>query len=200
MIAIVDYGAGNIHSIKHAFDQFTTECCITRDPNRLLNASKIVVPGQGAFPQAMNSLKKLNLIDPLLSCIHDSKPFLGICLGFQILFEGSDEHEHTKGLSIFPGQFQKIPDMTVKVPHMGWNSCKTMANASMFSGTKSQDYFYFVHSYFLLKTDPSIISAKTTYSQPFISAVQKDTIWGTQFHPEKSSHKGLTIIKNFCNL
>lgn len=200
MIAIIDYGASNIHSITHSLTHVNADFVVTNDVDTIKLASKVIVPGQGAFLQAMTSLTELNLIDTIKDTINSGKPFLGICLGFQVLFESSDEHGFTKGLEIFPGHFSKFSSKQLKVPHMGWNSCKHFSNCTMFNNIKPNSYFYFVHSYYLQSTTPSIVSSITEYGSSFVSAIQHNNVWGTQFHPEKSSSVGLKLLENFCNL
>lgn len=199
MIVILDYDAGNTHSIKHACTHLGFETVLTNDINTINQASKLIVPGQGAFKQAMQNLKEKQLITPIKTLIKNDIPYFGICLGFQILFESSTEHETNEGLGILPGHITRINAPHLKIPHMGWNSCN-IKNSSMFQNIESESYFYFVHSYCLYNTDPSIISATTTYNSDFVSSVCKNTIWGTQFHPEKSSDVGLKLLKNFLML
>lgn len=200
MIAIIDYGASNIHSITHSLTHVNAEFVVTNDIDTIQLASKVIVPGQGAFLHAMTSLTNLNLIDTITDTINSGKPFLGICLGFQVLFESSDEHDFTKGLGIFPGHFTKFSSKQLKVPHMGWNSCELSSNCTMFNSITPNSHFYFVHSYYLESTTPSIISATTQYGSSFVSAIQHNNVWGTQFHPEKSSSIGLKLLENFCSL
>jgi imidazole glycerol-phosphate synthase subunit HisH len=199
MIVILDYDAGNTHSIKHACAHLGFKTVLTNDINLIKNATKLIVPGQGAFKQAMQNLKTKHLIDPIKTLIKNGVPYFGICLGFQILFNSSTEHEKINGLGILPGHITRIKAAQLKIPHMGWNSC-SIKNSSMFKGINNDSYFYFVHSYCLYNTDPSTIGATTPYDSDFISAVCKQNIWGTQFHPEKSSDVGLQLLKNFLSL
>ena len=200
MIVIVDYGEGNIRSVEKALIFLGQNVTVSNNPAIIEKATKLIVPGQGAFKQAMSQLNNQHLITPIKTHITQQKPFLGICLGFQILFESSDEHGGSKGLGIFPGTFTKMNPAKLKVPHMGWSQLDIQNEASMFTGMSPKDFVYFVHSFYLLETQPNLISATTTYGTPFISAIQDNHIWGTQFHPEKSGDVGLTILKNFIKL
>ena len=199
MLVILDYDAGNTHSIKHACTQLGFESVLTNDINIINQASKLIVPGQGAFKQAMQNLKEKQLIEPIKTLIKNDIPYFGICLGFQILFKSSTEHEKIDGLGILPGHITRIKAPKLKIPHMGWNSCN-IKNSSMFKTIKNESYFYFVHSYCLYNTDPNIISSTTNYSSDFVSSICRNSIWGTQFHPEKSSDVGLKLLKNFLTL
>ena len=199
MIIIIDYDAGNTHSIANACKQLGFDVDITSDHNKISNAKKLIIPGQGAFRQAMNNLENKGLIEPIKKQVKKGVPFFGICLGFQILFESSTEHENSIGLGLLPGNITKIQAADLKIPHMGWNSCKIQNNATMFNAIETNTYFYFVHSFCLYNTQEDIISSTTSYSSDFISAVQKENIWGTQFHPEKSSTAGLKLLNNFLS-
>ena len=199
LIAVVDYGEGNIGSVVKAIEFLGYTAKITRCADDILNASHVIVPGQGAFKQAMSGLKSLNLVDPIKKRISDNRPFLGICLGFQILFEGSDEHGSEQGLAVFKGQVQKFESDSLKIPHMGWNALD-MRDVPMMRGLADNSYVYFVHSFAVFDTDEESISATSNYTKRFVAAVQKGNIWGAQFHPEKSSDVGMKILRNFLEL
>ena len=196
MIAIIDYGMGNLRSVQKALEKVGAETLITQNPVDIQNAEKIVLPGVGAMQPAMQKLQELKLIDPIKEAIHLGKPFLGICLGLQLLFEKSFEGGEVEGLGIFPGTVERFTSL--KVPHMGWNQIKIKnAECPLFSGVESLSNFYFCHSYFVNPQNPSIIAAATDYGLEFASAVARDNIFGVQFHPEKSQNLGLEILKNF---
>tara|TARA_A100001015_G_scaffold104794_1_gene116307 strand:+ start:230 stop:829 length:600 start_codon:yes stop_codon:yes gene_type:complete len=199
MIAILDYGAGNTHSIQHACKFLGFKSILTDSPSDIKKASKIIVPGQGAYKQAMTMLHKKQLIKPLCDSITSGKPFFGICLGFQLLFESSTEHDGCEGLGIIPGHVTKIKSDTLTIPHMGWNSCH-VKNSTMFSKIENESYFYFVHSFCVYKTDHSMIASTTSYDTDFVSSICKDNVWAAQFHPEKSSKNGLQLLNNFLEL
>ena len=199
MIAIIDYEAGNNHSVQHACKECGYESIITQSPKHIEAAKAIIIPGQGAFKPAMEKMKQLNILPSLKKAINNAIPILGICLGFQIMFESSDEHGFCEGLGIFPGNVTKIISTTKKVPHMGWNQC-THNNHPMFENIKSNAYFYFVHSYCVETTDKTCITSTTDYETSFVSATANGNLWGTQFHPEKSSDVGLQLLKNFLSL
>ncbi len=196
MIAILDFGAGNIKSVQKAFAFLGVPTTITYQPSELEAADAIVVPGQGALKAAMTTLKQRDLIQPLHDIIASKKPLLGICLGFQLLFDYSDEHGGHAGLGILPGHFQKFDDTHHTVPHMGWNTL-THNPSPMWTDIENDTSVYFVHSYYLPASNAPYIAATTTYNTPFVSAITKDALWATQFHPEKSSHLGLQILRNF---
>ncbi|RAP26433.1 imidazole glycerol phosphate synthase subunit HisH [Candidatus Marinamargulisbacteria bacterium SCGC AG-343-D04] len=197
-IAILDYGAGNIRSVQHACSHLGYESFISNNKDELLSASHVIVPGQGAFSQAMTLLKDKSLDLVLRDIIAHGTPFLGICLGFQILFESSDEHGHHEGLGLLPGKVSKIDDPLLNVPHMGWNTVENL-HSTMFNAIPEHSHFYFVHSFYIQSTPSSFVASNTTYGQSFVSAVVKDNVWGTQFHPEKSSDAGLQLLRNFLN-
>lgn len=197
MITILDYGEGNIRNVERAFQTLNQDVLVSNSVNDIEKATTLVVPGQGAFKQAMSQLKKLNLIDPIKNHVNAGKKFLGICLGFQILFESSEEHGNIKGLGILPGHFKKIESASLKVPHMGWNQVNIQNQSKLYKNIKDNSYVYFVHSYYVTSSDERIIASTTNYEQSFISAIQKNNLWATQFHPEKSGDIGLNILKNF---
>lgn len=193
MIAIIDYSAGNIHSVKNAFEYIGQDCVVTNDAKTILRATRIVLPGVGAFADAINSLKKLNLIEPIKECIQRDIPFLGICLGMQMLFENGFEHGETQGLGVFRGEVVLF-DINEKIPHMGYNSL----NVKQGSLLTQDSYVYFIHSYHAVNADECDILSTTFYGHEFISAVKKNNVVGCQFHPEKSGDTGLNILRRFC--
>ena len=197
MISIIDYDAGNIRSVEKAFNSFGQEVTITRDPKVLMKSDKVILPGVGAFEDAMNQIRKYDLEPVIKDYVATGKPFFGICLGLQ----GSDEGKGVEGLSILKGGIHKIPDAPgLKIPHMGWNSLELMNNGRLFKGISNQSYVYFVHSYYLKADDPSIVTATTEYSTTIHASVESGNVFACQFHPEKSSDVGLKIIKNFIDL
>ena len=201
MIAMIDYDAGNIKSVEKALQKLGADVVITKDPQEILNADKVILPGVGSFGDAMNNLKKYGLDEVIHQVIEKGTPFLGICLGLQLLFERSDESPETVGLGILKGEILRIPDAEgLKIPHMGWNSLHLQNNGRLFQGLKENDYVYFVHSYYLKAEDESIVKATTNYSVNIHASVEKDNVFACQFHPEKSSDVGLQILKNFVEL
>lgn len=201
MIAIIDYDAGNIKSVEKAFQYIGEETIVTRDREEILGADKVVLPGVGAFGDAMNKLVDYNLVDTIKEVVDKKIPFLGICLGLQLLFESSDETPGVKGLGILPGKILRIPDKPgVKIPHIGWNSLELTNNGRLFKGIDEQAYVYFVHSYYLKSDDESIVKASTEYATHIHASVEKDNVFACQFHPEKSGDVGLQILKNFAEL
>lgn len=201
MIAIIDYDAGNLLSVKKALDYLGQESVITRDKDVLLAADKVILPGVGAFSDAMDKLKNYELIDVIHEIIRKGTPFLGICLGLQLLFERSDEAPGVEGLCVLKGSINRIPDGEgLKIPHMGWNSLEIKPEAKLFKGISNQAYVYFVHSYYLEATDRDIVAATTEYGVNIHASVEKDNVFACQFHPEKSGEVGLTILKNFAEL
>ena len=201
MIAIIDYGAGNLRSVEKALTAIGEESIVTRDRHEILNADKVILPGVGAFGDAMNSLKKYELDKVIHQVTAENKPFLGICLGLQLLFEGSDESQGVEGLHVLDGQILRIPDQSgLKIPHIGWNSLHLQNDGRLFAGLEENPYVYFVHSYYLQADDEDIVAATTEYGVKIHAAVEKDNIFACQFHPEKSSTVGLQILKNFVSL
>ena len=198
MIAIIDYGVGNLFSVEKAFTAIGEEVKVTGEAEDLKAADKLVLPGVGAFGDCMKNLESTGLIPVILEQINNNKPLLGICVGLQILFEGSEESPNAKGLGIFKGMVKRINAPHLKIPHMGWNAVSTQNN--LFKGLKDNSYFYFVHSYHAVPEDHSLITATTEYSETLTAAVAKDNIYATQFHPEKSGDVGLQILKNFVNI
>ena len=201
MIAMIDYDAGNIKSVEKALQKLGADVVITKDPQVILSADKVILPGVGSFGDAMNNLKKYGLDEVIHRVVEKGTPFLGICLGLQLLFERSDESPEAVGLGILKGEILRIPDAEgLKIPHMGWNSLHLQNNGRLFQGLKENDYVYFVHSYYLKAEDESIVKATTNYSVNIHASVEKDNVFACQFHPEKSSDVGLKILKNFVEL
>lgn len=201
MIAIIDYGAGNLQSVKKALDFIGAESVITDNPEVINACDKILLPGVGSFGDAMNSMTEKGLVETVKQNALSGKPFLGICLGLQLLFEESEESPGVKGLGIFKGKIKKFPsDMRLKIPHIGWNSLSIKQNDTIFKGIPENSYVYFVHSYYLHAEDETDIATVTNYGINFHSAVGKDNIFATQFHPEKSGDVGLQILKNFASM
>ena len=201
MIAIIDYDAGNIKSVEKALQRLGQEVMITRDPEEILNADKVILPGVGAFGDAMANLRKYHLDQVIYQVVERSIPFLGICLGLQLLFEKSDETKGVAGLGILKGEICRIPDgENLKIPHMGWNSLHLQNNGRLFRGIKEDAYVYFVHSYYLKAEDEEIVKATAEYGTHIHASVEQGNVFACQFHPEKSSDVGLQILKNFVEL
>lgn len=197
MVAIIDYGAGNLSSVKKALDYLGAENEITQDRDKILSASHVILPGVGSFGDAMDSMRERGLVDTVKEAAM-TKPFLGICLGLQLLFEGSEESPDTEGLGILKGKIVSIPkDKGLKVPHIGWNSVNLKQQVGIFSNIDDESYFYFVHSFYLKAADEDVVAATTEYGVTIQCAVQRDNLCATQFHPEKSSKAGLKLLKNF---
>ena len=201
MIGIIDYDAGNLKSVEKALHYLGKEVIVTRDPEQLRQVDKVILPGVGAFGDAMAKLKEYHL-DTLIHEIADSgKPFLGICLGLQLLFEESEESPGVEGLGILKGKIKRIPDEDgLKVPHIGWNSLHLEHNGRLFQNIPENSYVYFVHSYYLEAQDPEIVKASTEYGVQIHASVEKGNVFACQFHPEKSSETGLQILKNFAEI
>ena len=201
MIAIIDYDAGNIKSVEKALLLLGQEVKITSDAQEILQADKVVLPGVGAFGDAMSNLKKRGLDQVIRQVAESGTPFLGICLGLQLLFERSDEAPGVEGLGILKGEIRKIPQQEgLKIPHMGWNSLHLEHNGRLFQGIQEGAYVYFVHSYYLKAEEDEIVKASTEYSTHIHASVEKGNVFACQFHPEKSSEVGLKILKNFVEL
>jgi len=201
MIAIIDYDAGNIKSVEKALQKLGADVVITKDAETILTAEKVILPGVGAFGDAMANLKKYGLVEVIQKVVEKKTPFLGICLGLQLLFERSDETPGVEGLGILRGEILRIPDKDeLKIPHMGWNSLHLQNHGRLFEGLEEQSYVYFVHSYYLKAEDETIVKATTDYGVNIHASVEKDNIFACQFHPEKSSEVGLHILKNFVEL
>ncbi len=201
MIAIIDYDAGNIKSVEKALEFLGQEVVITRDPEILLNAEKVILPGVGAFGDAMERLEEYKLIDVIQKIVDNKTPFLGICLGLQLLFDSSEEAPGVKGLGILPGRIVKFPmDMGLKIPQIGWNALKQPNKGRLFEGIEEGEFVYFVHSYYLQADNFSDVVATTEYGVIVHAAVERGNVFACQFHPEKSSDVGLKILKNFVEL
>lgn len=200
MIAIIDYGAGNLHSVKNALDFISAPCVITSEPDSIMSADGVILPGVGAFGDCMASLEKAGLTGAVRKAAGSGKPFLGICLGLQLMFEESEESPGVKGLGIFKGRVARIPDRGLKIPHMGWNSITAVKESRILNGIGSEPYVYFVHSYYIQPEDKSIVSAYTEYGERLDIAVEEGNVFATQFHPEKSGGTGMMILKNFAGL
>ena len=201
MIAIIDYDAGNILSVAKALASLGEEPCVTRDPKIIMEADKVILPGVGAFKDAMDNLEKYGLVSVIKDYIMTGRPFLGICLGLQLLFEESDESKGVEGLHILDGKCKLIPKGEfTKIPHMGWNSLEFPRNGKLFEGINDSAYVYFVHSYYLEADDETIVTATTNYNVKIHASVEKDNIFACQFHPEKSGEVGLKILENFLKM
>ena len=201
MIAIIDYNAGNLKSVEKALHLLGEETVITRSFQEIEAADKVILPGVGAFGDAMGQLKKYELDKVIREVTAQGKPFLGICLGLQLLFEGSDESQGVEGLHILDGQVLRIPDAPgLKIPHIGWNSLELANDGRIFQGIENGAYVYFVHSYYLKAANEQIVKATTEYSTHIHASVEQGNVFACQFHPEKSGAVGLSILKNFADL
>ena len=201
MTAIIDYDAGNIKSVEKALLALGEEVIITRDKELILSADRVILPGVGAFGDAMDKIRSYGLEDIIKEVVKKGTPFLGICLGLQLLFERSDESEGVNGLGLLKGEILRIPSVEgLKIPHIGWNSLKYPHKGRLFEGLPEDAYVYFVHSYYLKAEEESIVTATTEYGTVIHASVEKDNIFACQFHPEKSSDVGLTILKNFVKI
>ena len=202
MIGIIDYDAGNIRSVEKALAALHEEAVLSRDPNTLLAADKLILPGVGAFGDAMDNLKKYGLDEVIHEAVDRQIPLLGICLGLQLLFDRSEESPGVEGLGILKGEIVRFPEQPgLKIPHMGWNSLSLAPDGRLFAGISGDPYVYFVHSYYLQAEDPSIVKASAVYGNTTIHAsVEQGNVFACQFHPEKSSAVGLKILKNFADL
>jgi glutamine amidotransferase len=198
-ILIVDYGMANLRSVQKAFEKVGFDAEISGDPNRLAEADKMVLPGVGAFRDAIARLREEGLVEPILAHIRAGKPFFGICLGFQLLFTTSYEDGVYSGLDLFPGEVVRFGDVPgLKVPHMGWNQLRLRKPAPHLAGLGENPSVYFVHSYYVVPKDPGLIAAETDYPTPFTSAIWQDNVFATQFHPEKSQRVGLSMLQKFA--
>ena len=201
MIAIIDYDAGNLKSVEKALISLGESPVVTRDKEILLSADKVILPGVGAFGEAMDKLHQYELVEVIQKVAENGTPLLGICLGLQLFFESSQESEGVKGLGLLPGRILRFPNtLGLKVPHMGWNSLKIKPEGSLFKGIESGAYVYFVHSYYLEAKRQSDVAATAEYGLTFGASVERDNLFACQFHPEKSSDTGLHILKNFIEL
>jgi len=202
MIAIIDYGMGNLRSVEKGFLKVGVNVKVTNKPEDVLNADGVVLPGVGAFRDCMGELTNLNLINAVVDSIQQGKPYLGICLGLQVLFSESDEFGKCNGLDILKGRVIRfdLENKELKIPQMGWNQLNIKKNNPLFEGVPDKSYFYFVHSYYVAPDDSSVVATTTDYGIEFTSSVRKDNIYAVQFHPEKSQALGLQILKNFGNI
>ena len=201
MIAIIDYGAGNIQSVSKALKHIGCDAFITRDKEQILKADGAVLPGVGSFGDTMDTMNSYGIKDTVIEYTKSGKPFLGICLGLQLLFPASEESPEAKGLGIFDGSITKIPSGEgLKIPHIGWNSLDIKKTDGLFKGIDKNPYVYFVHSYFLNASEKNIVSAQTQYGVTIDASIEKGNIFATQFHPEKSGETGLKILKNFADI
>ena len=201
MIAIIDYQMGNLRSVQKGFERVGHQAVITSDPAVLATADKVVLPGVGAFADAMAELKRRELVEPIRRIVDLGTPFLGICLGLQLLFDVGYENGCHEGLGIVPGEVVRfnVPS-EYKVPHMGWNELTIRRPAPLLAGLDSGTYCYFVHSYYVVPKDSGVVATETNYPTPFCSMIWRDNVFATQFHPEKSQHQGLAMLKNFAEL
>lgn len=201
MIAIIDYDAGNIMSVQNALKKLGAHTILTRDEKTIISADKVILPGVGSFGDCMDNLNKYNLVEVIKDVVAKGTPFLGVCLGLQLMFEESEESPGVKGLGLLKGQIKRIPEGEYKkIPHMGWNSLELKRKGRLFDGIPDNPYVYFVHSYYLDAADKSIVVGTTEYNVSIDATVERDNIFGCQFHPEKSSDVGLKILKNFVDL
>lgn len=201
MLAIIDYGAGNLRSVQKACEAVGTTAHITSNPAEILAADHVILPGVGAFGDCMQSLTDHSLIDTIHQAVAQGKPFLGICLGMQLLFSSSEESPNVEGLSLFPGKIVRIPDVEgFKIPHMGWNSLTFTKESPLFYGLEEHPFVYFVHSYYMQPEDTSIVAATCDYCGTLPVALSHNNVFATQFHPEKSGDVGLAILKNFTQM
>lgn len=201
MIAIIDYQMGNLRSVQKAFERVGHQAIITSDPHELAKAERIVLPGVGAFEDAMHELRNRDLVEPIKDLVASGKPFLGICLGLQLLFDVSYEGGEFAGLGIIPGKVVRFElPSEFKVPHMGWNQGRFVRSAPALAGIADGSHFYFVHSYHCVPDDASVVAITADYHKPFVAAVWKDNLFATQFHPEKSQSDGLRLLQNFAEI
>ena len=201
MIAIIDYGMGNLRSVQKAFEKVGHQAVVTSDPGQVAAAAKVVLPGVGAFEDAAAELRRLDLVQPVLQAIDSGKPFLGICLGLQLLFDVSYENGRHEGLGVLRGECVRFDlPKEYAVPHMGWNQLDIRRPAPLLRGLAEGAYVYFVHSYYVVPKDAEVIAAETDYGGPFCAMVWRDNIFATQFHPEKSQAEGLKMLRNFAEL
>ena len=201
MTAVIDYDAGNLKSVEKALAALGEKPVFTREPSRLLAADRVILPGVGAFGDAMEKLRQYGLVDVICQVADQGTPFLGICLGLQLLFDSSEESPGVSGLGLLPGRIRRFPESAgLKIPHMGWNSLSIRPDTRLFAGIEAGAYVYFVHSYYLQAEDETAVAAWSEYGVPFHAAVEKGNVFACQFHPEKSSDTGLQILENFIRL
>ncbi len=201
MVAVIDYDAGNIKSVEKAVIALGGDVRVTRNREEILRADHVILPGVGAFGDAMEKLHRYGLVDVIMETVQTHIPFLGICLGLQLLFESSEESEGVKGLGILPGRIVRLPEETgLKIPHIGWNSLRYPNKGRLFEGISEESYVYFVHSYYLKAEEPGIVTATTEYATHIHASVEKGNVFACQFHPEKSSEVGMRILRNFMQV
>ena len=202
MIAIIDYGMGNLRSVQKALEAVGADARVSSEASVILDADAVVLPGVGAFKDCMNNLEKLSLIEVVQKSIQSGKPFLGICLGLQLLFDESIEFGTVQGLGILPGKVMRfhLDDPTLKVPHMGWNTVNVRKPSPLFDSIDAHPYYYFVHSYYVVPEDTGIVATTTDYGGEFVSGIQHDNVHAFQFHPEKSQKQGLAMLEKFARL
>jgi glutamine amidotransferase len=202
-IAVVDYGMGNLRSVQKALERVGVAAEVTRDAERIEFADAVVLPGVGAFGACIDNLRRFELVDPVLRVIESNKPFLGICVGLQLLFEESEEFGPVRGLGVLPGRcrrFRDNGDADYRVPHMGWNQLSKKQPSPLLDGIDDGSFVYFVHSYYAESDDPGVVAATTTYGCDFVASIVRDNLFACQFHPEKSQATGLQILRNFGNI
>ena len=201
MIAVIDYDAGNIKSVEKAILALGEDIVVTRERDEIVSASHVILPGVGAFGDAMGKIRQYHLEEIIREVTDRGTPFLGICLGLQLLFESSEESEGVKGLGILPGRIVRLPEETgLKIPHIGWNSLRYPNKGRLFEGISEESYVYFVHSYYLKAEEPGIVTATTEYAAHIHASVEKGNVFACQFHPEKSSEVGMRILRNFMQV
>jgi len=201
MIAVIDYQMGNLRSVQKGFEKVGHSALITSQRHEIAAADKIVLPGVGAFQDAMRELQRRQLVDPILAAIDAGKPLLGICLGLQLLFDVSHEDGQHPGLGVIAGEVVRFqPADGHKVPHMGWNQVHVRRHTPLFAGLADARHFYFVHSYYVVPRDDAVVAAETCYGKRFCCAIGRGNLYATQFHPEKSQHDGLRVLRNFAEL
>ena len=199
MIAIVDYGLGNLRSVKYALDRLGVASELTSGAESIVSAAGVILPGVGAFGAAMGNLRRLGLLEPLRSAAESGRPFMGICLGLQLLFSESTEHGRHEGLGVIPGRVVRFGD-DLTVPHMGWNQVRQQRPSPLFADIPDESFFYFAHSYHAVPDDPGVAIGTTEYGRRHAAAVQRQEVFATQFHPEKSGAMGLRMLANFCRM
>lgn len=201
MITIVDYQMGNLRSVQKAFERVGQAACISSDPGEIAAAEKLVLPGVGAFGDAMDELRRRQLVDPIRAFIDSGRPFLGICLGLQLLFEVGHEGGEHEGLGVLPGEVVRFElPRDFKVPHMGWNTVRIVRPTPLLGSTPDATYFYFVHSYYVVPKQPEVVVLQADYPDPFCAMIARDNLYATQFHPEKSQAAGQTLLRHFAAL
>ncbi len=201
MIAVIDYGMGNLRSVGKGLEKVGADVSVTSDPAEIKSAAGVVLPGVGAFGKCMENLEKCGLADAVKAVATNGKPFLGICLGLQLLFDESEEYGPIKGLRVIPGKVVRFPDSPeLTVPHMGWNRINKHGSPKLLEGIEDSEWFYFVHSYYVVPGDPSDAATSTDYGVNFVSSIERGNLFACQFHPEKSSTSGLRVLENFVRL